>query len=413
MYARKRLDIGWSDLFAGLTACAFAHAAKPPRRAVESWFGPTGDAFACLSVRSGLDLYLEMLALPRGSEVLMSALTIPDMCKVVEHYGLVPIPVDVDARTLAPRPEAWRAAVTPRTRLALVAHLFGTRTPLEPLAELRREHGILVLEDCAQAHTGQDFKGDPLADVSMFSFGPIKTATALAGGVLRIKDRSILERMRAVHATWPVQSRWGYTKRLFKYALLKSITQPLLYSGFVQACRACGTTHDKVIQGTVRGFKGGDFFEKIRHQPSIPLLALMRRRLERGSERRVSQRTERARRLIDGVGAGLEIPGASAPLHTFWVFTVLSNRPDDLVDSLRQGGFDATRIATMSAVPAPASRPELEPREARALLARLVYLPVYPEMPRSRVDAMAAIVRGHLRDARGLETNELSRTQLA
>lgn len=414
MYARKRLDIGWTDLAAGLFACATARDEARLRRDVESWFDPDGDAFACLSVRSGLDLYLEMLALPRGSEVLMSALTIPDMWKVVERHGLVPVPVDVDPATLAPRPGAWKAAATERTKLAILAHLFGTRVSLAPLAELRRERGILVLEDDAQAYTGADFKGDPLADVSMFSFGPIKTATALAGAVLRIKDRAILERMRAAHAHWPEQSRGGYAKRILKYGLLKSISQPTLYSGFVHACRACGTTHDAVIQSTVRGFKGGDFFQKIRHRPSPPLLALMHRRLRKGSEKRVNGRTQRSCRLIEAVGCNIEVPGHAAPLHTFWVFTLLSNRPDGLVADLRRAGFDATRIATMSALPPPADRPHLDPREARALLARIVYLPVYPELPPARVEELARIVRAHtLSAARDTVESEIPRTQLA
>lgn len=413
MYARKRLDVGWSDLASGLLACAFERDEAGLRRDVEQWFDPAGDAFACLSVRSGLDLYLEMLALPPGSEVLMSALTIPDMWKVVQHHGLVPVPVDVEAETLAPRPEAWRAAATKRTRLAIFAHLFGTRVSLAPLVELRRELGILVLEDCAQAYTGADFKGDRDADVSMFSFGPIKTATALAGGVLRIRDRAILTRMRAAHATWPAQSRAGYARRILKYGVLKAITQPLLYSGFVAGCRLFGTTHDAVIQSTVRGFKGGDFFQKLRHRPSPPLLALLHRRFERGSERRVRRRVERAHRLVARVGQGLECPGRAAPLHTFWVFTVLSNRPDELVTRLFEAGFDATRIATLSALPAPADRPELDPREARALLARLVYLPVYPELPDARLDELAGIVRAHLSSTREVEKSELSQTQLA
>src|SRR5439155_11053132 len=125
----------------------------------------------------------------------------------------------------------------------------GTRISLDPLARLRRERGILVLEDDAQAFTGPDFRGDPAADVSMFSFGPIKTATALAGGVLRVRDRDVLARMRAAHATWPVQSRRGYAQRIGKYALLKSIASPILYSGFVRACAASGKDIDAVIQG--------------------------------------------------------------------------------------------------------------------------------------------------------------------
>ena len=193
MHARKRLDIGWSDILSGLGACAFARREAELRRDVGVLVDPPA-APSPPCRRSGLDLLLEMLALPKGSEVLMSALTIPDMWKVVEHNGLVPVPVDVDPETLAPRPGAWRAAVTPRTKLALFAHLFGTRLTLAPLEELRREHGILILEDCAQAYTGADFKGDPAADVSMFSFGPIKTATALAGDVLRIKRSRLCSR---------------------------------------------------------------------------------------------------------------------------------------------------------------------------------------------------------------------------
>jgi dTDP-4-amino-4,6-dideoxygalactose transaminase len=182
MYSRKRFDIGWGDLAAGLAGCATTHGRRRAAERIERWFdGGKGDALACLSVRSGLDLYLEVLALPAGTEVLMSALTIPDMARVIEKHGLLVVPVDVDSATLAPCPEAWKRAAGPKARLAILAHLFGTRVPLDPLVELRKERGILVLEDCAQAFTGPDWKGDPRADVSMFSFGPIKTATALGG----------------------------------------------------------------------------------------------------------------------------------------------------------------------------------------------------------------------------------------
>ena len=119
------------------------------------------------------------------------------------------------------------------------------------------------------------------------------------------------------------------------------------------------------------------------------------------------------RRLIETAGAGVEIPGAAAPLHTYWVFTVLSNRPDELVADLRAPGFDATRVATMSALPAPADRPELEPRESRALLARLVYLPVYPELRRGRIEEMATIVRRHCSASRPVEETEPSRARIA
>lgn len=402
MFARKRLDIGSTDLLAGLAACAGAFDEDGPRARVEGVFDRGGEgsrAIACLSVRSGLDLFLREIALTRGSEVLMSALTIPDMWKIIEHHGLVPVPVDLDPRTLAPTVERLRAAASPRTRAIVVAHLFGARVPLEPIAALARERGWILLEDCAQSWTGDEDRGSPLADVSMFSFGPIKTATALAGGVLVIRDRAILGRMRAAQAGYPVQDRRKYFTRILKYSSLVALTKRPCYSAFVRWCRSRGKDHDQVIQGSVRGFAGGDFFEKIRHRPSAPLLRLLARRLERRGrsrvEGRVQGRVARAQRLLRGL-AGVQsrvaVPGVDLAFHSHWVFTLLVDDPDRVVLELRRSGFDATRAATLRSVPTPEGRPDLEPREAQRILARTVYVPCYPEMPERAVDRMAEAI---------------------
>jgi dTDP-4-amino-4,6-dideoxygalactose transaminase len=398
MFARKRLDIGGTDLLAGLAACASAFDENGPRARVESVFanGSEGPrAIACLSVRSGLDLYLREIALPRGSEVLMSALTIPDMWKIVEHHGLVAVPVDLDPRTLAPTIERWRAAASPRTRAVIVAHLFGARITLEPVAALARERGWLLLEDCAQSWTGDADRGSPLADVSMFSFGPIKTATALAGGVLVVRDRAILERMRAAQAQYPVQDRRKYFTRILKYSSLVALTKRPCYTAFVQWCRSRGKDHDQMIQGSVRGFAGGDFFEKIRHRPSAPLLRLLARRLESRNRWRVDGRVARAERLIRGLARAqgrVAVPGADLAFHSHWVFTLLVDDPERVVAELREAGFDATRAASLRSVPAPAGRPDLEPEEAQRILAHTVYAPCYPEMSERAVDLMAAAI---------------------
>jgi len=398
MYARKRLDIGFGDLARGLGACAFSHDEGSARERVERWFSPRGDAIACLSVRSGLDLFLEAAALPAGSEVLMSALTIPDMWKIVERHGLVPVPVDLDPTTLAPRPEAWLRAASGRTRAVLLAHLFGARVPLEPIARIARERGWILFEDCAQSFTGDSERGDPLADVSMFSFGPIKTATALTGGVLVVRDRPILEKMRAAQAAQPLQDRRAYFTRLLKYSGLTALTKWPCYTAFVRLCGWLGKDHDLVIQGSVRGFAGGDFFAKIRHRPNAALLSLLARRLESSNAWRVDGRVARARRLASRLPEGLTIPGAKAPFHSFWVFTVLADDPDRVVAVLREHGFDATRAASLRSVPVPAAgRAVAEPREAQRVLARTVYLPVYPEMPERAIDAMADALSRALR----------------
>jgi dTDP-4-amino-4,6-dideoxygalactose transaminase len=396
MHSRKRFDIGWMDLLHGLAATTSGSDGADAARRVERWFdGGAGDAFACLSVRTGLDLWLAAAALPRGSEVLMSALTIPDMARVVEHHGLVVVPVDVDPSTLAPRPEAWRRAAGPRTRAAIVAHLFGTRVPLDPLVDLRAERGVLVLEDAAQAFTGPDWRGDPRADVSLFSFGPIKTATALQGAVLRVRDRGVLERMRAAHASLPRATQGEFARRVVKYAGLKALTWRPVYAAFVAACAARGRSVDDVIQKTVRGFPGGDLFPKIRRRPSAALLSLLARRLEREDGVRIAQRALRGETLVRAVAGAALVPGSRAPLRTHWVCALAVDRPDELVASLRAAGYDATRTATMTALPAPPGRAECEPREARALVGRLVYVPLHAGLGDAHVARIAEIARRH------------------
>lgn len=410
MYARKRLDIGWLDLAHGLTGSLTRGEESFSKRRVESWFDagsggsrptrPARGALCCLSVRTGFDLYLQALALPPGSEVLMSALTIPDMWKIVEHHGLVPVPIDLDPATLAPRIDLVRRAATNKTRALLIAHLFGACVPLEPYLALARERGWVLLEDCAQSFTGSDSKGHPEADVSMFSFGPIKTAAALAGGVVCVKDPQLLALMRAHEAAYPIQSRAQYAQRILKYSGLKALSTPLLYRAFVGLCGLAGKDHDSVIQGSVRGFAGGDFFAKIRRRPSAALCALVARRLASSNGARVARRAELSRALVARLGPTVELPAGEASQHSFWVFTILVDDPERVVADLRAAGFDATRAASLAIVPAPSGRANLDARDARHLLTRIVYLPVYPELPARAIEPMADAVRASIRGGR-------------
>ncbi len=72
---------------------------------------------------------------------------------------------------------------------------------LDEVARFARDHGPLLVEDCAQAFRGPESMGDPAADVSMYSFGTLKTSTALGGAVLRVSDGAVLGRRRPSTAT--------------------------------------------------------------------------------------------------------------------------------------------------------------------------------------------------------------------
>src|SRR5690349_16588862 len=161
MWPRKQLDISWSDLTFGLRQVVTPGARPTTAAVVGTEWVPADEAILTLSVRSGLDLLLTALALPAESEVIISAVTIPDMARIVKHHQLVAVPVDVDGGTLQPSIEHIERSVTPRTRAILVAHLFGTHIDMGPIIELAQQHNLLVIEDCAQAFVGSAYAGHP------------------------------------------------------------------------------------------------------------------------------------------------------------------------------------------------------------------------------------------------------------
>jgi hypothetical protein len=178
-----------------------------------------------------------------------------------------------------------------------------------------------------------------------------------------------------------------------KYAWLKALSTRFLYEGFVGACALFGTSPDKVIQGTVRGFQGRRVLPEIRHRPCG---AAARRASRVGSPR---QRTSR-RRAHGALGAPdrtrgrpLEVPGLDGAVQELLGVHRALESARGTGRALVGARLRPTQAATLSALPAPASHPHAEPREARAMLARLVYVPVYAEMPESKMDEIASIVR--------------------
>src|SRR5438132_692103 len=130
MWVRLQLDFSWWDFAFGVSRLFQTHDDGALKKKVEARWSAEGNALAILSVRSGLDLLLGTLQWPAGSEIVYSALNIPNMTMVARQHGIVPVPADLDLDTLAPNLALLRRAITPRTRAMLVAHLYGNFVPL-------------------------------------------------------------------------------------------------------------------------------------------------------------------------------------------------------------------------------------------------------------------------------------------
>ena len=348
------------------------------------------NALACLSVRSGFDMLLQHLALPRGSEILVSAITIRDMVGIIEHHGLHAMPVDIDPATCAPGPDLLARVITPRSKAILVAHLFGSHMDLTDIIAIAMQHKLFVFEDCAQAYAADGYRGHPASDVAMFSFGPIKTATALGGALMTFRDRALRENINRLQARYAAQPRARFTQRLLKYSALKALSSRALYSIFTALCKLCGTTHDRIISGAVRGFAGGDLMHKLRHQPSVPLLALLSRRLRDYKPAHLAARITAASRTTVSLPTPARI-GEHAQSHSHWVLPVRSRQPDALVRHLWHHSIDATRGAS-SMYAARRTDDHSAPPVARELMDHVVYLPV-DDVADSEIDRMTDIVR--------------------
>jgi len=380
MYPRGLPDLSWGDL-----ALLLWFAVRGGRRGAETLCpspvvaaGSRAETI-CLSVRTGLDLVLQDLALEPGSEVLVSAVTIADMVRILEAHQLIVIPIDVDPANLGCDIDEMVAAIGPKTKAILVAHLFGSRMNLDSVAALATEHQLVLIEDCAQAFDGWQYRGDDRCDVSLFSFGPIKTATALGGAVV-VTDLARVRRLTAIESTYAVQPRKSLLRRGALFGVLKIIARPQLYSLFIAICRWCGTNHDKMIASSTRGFRGDHLITQLRRRPTPAVRRMIHRRMVQSHDRRITARAEYANRVLAYLPQDV-CPGAIAGHHTHWVLPIISRDPPGLIDLLAAHGFDSTcRGSSLFCVASSENYPRHVAGKAQAWLPRLVYLPIYPQM---------------------------------
>jgi dTDP-4-amino-4,6-dideoxygalactose transaminase len=107
--------------------------------------------------------------------------------------------VDIEPDTLNLDPERIERAITPRTRALLPAHLYGHPADMPAIVEIARKHGLVVIEDAAQAHGAAcDGKKVGTWGTGCFSFYPTKNMTTAEGGLITTDDAEIADRARTI-----------------------------------------------------------------------------------------------------------------------------------------------------------------------------------------------------------------------
>jgi perosamine synthetase len=240
--------------------------------------------------------------------------------------------------------------------------------------------------------------GDTAADVSMYSFGTLKTSTALGGAVLWIRDRGVRRTMRHMQARYPVQRRAGYMKKLLISLGLITVSRPRPYGLLAQFCAWLGADLHAIVNRAVRTFPSREpewaFYRRLRQRPCKPLLAVLARRLGSFDRVRLASRSVAGERFAQELRIADAHPGAHSLRRTHWIFPVVVRDPGSLIMDLRMRGLDASR-ATSSITVVEASDGHTAPAHAHRMMAGIVFLPVYPGLPPCAFDEMVDVVNDY------------------
>ena len=226
----------------------------------------TGKPYA-LAVTGGttaLITALVGLGVSTGDEVIVPAYTYIATAAAVLSVGAIPVIAEVDD-TLTLDPEDFRRKITPLTKCVIPVHMRGWPAQMDEIMAIAREHGILVLEDVAQANGGS-YKGRRLGsigDAGAFSFQHYKLITSGEGGMVVTGDEEVFHRAACKHDSamsfWrPGQGRQTFAGENARMCELRAAL------GYVQFSRLEG------ILAHIRGLKAR-ILGQIKDAPGIQL----------------------------------------------------------------------------------------------------------------------------------------------
>ncbi len=205
----------------------------------------TGAKYAVAVANGTAALHIAALAagFQEGDEVIVSSITFAASANCILYCGARPVFADINPETYNIDPGAVEKLITPRTKGIVAVDFTGQAAEHGALRELSAKHGLVLIEDAAHA-IGTRYGGRPvgsIADMTCFSFHPVKTVTAGEGGAVTTNDGELYSRLLRLRShgitrvreemVHPTDARWyneqvelGYNYRLteMQAALLMS-----------------------------------------------------------------------------------------------------------------------------------------------------------------------------------------------
>ena len=168
-------------------------------------------AVALNSATSGLYACVGAAGIGPGDEVIVSPYTMSASCVAALVYGAIPVFADIEPDYFCLDPKSIEARITPRTRAIIVVDIFGQPYDVEAINRIAEKHGLVVIEDCAQAPlaTWRGRYAGTFGTMGVYSLNYHKHVHTGEGGVVVTEDDDLAERVRLIrnHAEAVVEAK--------------------------------------------------------------------------------------------------------------------------------------------------------------------------------------------------------------
>jgi perosamine synthetase len=204
-----------------------------------------------------LHLALVALGVGPGDEVIVPTLTYIASVNAIAYTGAVPVFVDSDPLTWQMDANDVAKKINERTRAIMVVHLYGHPCEMNAIGTIAKEHGLFIVEDCAEA-LGAQYKGQNVGtfgDIAAYSFFGNKTITTGEGGMVVTNDETLFD--RAVHFKGQGLAKhrqyWhdvvGFNYRMTNICAAIGVAQLEQIEGFLREKRQIAAWYRELLEG--------------------------------------------------------------------------------------------------------------------------------------------------------------------
>ncbi len=345
-------------------------------------------ALATPSARGGLFFVLKALRSEEKKEVVLSAYNFPAIPAVIRAAGMIPVFVDIDAKTLNLESGPIADKISDRTAAVLVTHMYGLQCDMKSILSLTEPLHIPVIEDCAHVLQATFSRGEvgTLGIASIYSFGLSKPLPCGGGGMVIVRDRSLAAKLRCSLGALKKSPLKQQLSTVAKAAALSIVTAPIVYPyitrPLLSIARALGTNlADKVFEEAgVLDVKEPCFnlspVQAALGISYLPLLEVITQRRIRNAEMLSS---------ILGKKIAPHVPETST--HTYMQYAVRVNQRERFRRSLMKHGILTRTSYILNCADDKRLVPGAEVAEEE-----VVYLPLYARMTPVEVQFLAQVV---------------------